>query len=360
MDDNVSRRVGGIVHTNVPDQDHIPHTLSLLEQINNTTAIGAKRAEYTPPSADPSSDSTLRRHDNEDTMNQPMTRTDTRGDLTATELKLEPGTFKEWPYESETLEHDQSDTQTSRSRQLSSTIALSHEDNTSHTMTHLGSRSRSHDTDQGHNIRSNPRGRDWQEFSDSDLEDIDSFNDDLDENFDIERTPRRKITLMATRPGDVLSFPKLSRVETIGGGNVNGRRYRPKPTQRFKSAFGQNTLGSRDNGMTGSRPLVDRLRQLIKPTRKDVDSIMCRYQTQFRYPRFAYLMHKIVRIVYIPREARLPPILNPFEKRFKPDVVSRANGPGPSQQGVRAMRMEGGSPASQEPGEAHEEHVVER
>ncbi|KAI8356873.1 hypothetical protein B0O80DRAFT_446009 [Mortierella sp. GBAus27b] len=329
------------------------------DNINNTTAIGAKRAEYTPPSADPFPDSTLRFHDNEDTMNQPMTRTDTRGDPAATELKLEPGTFKDWPFESETLEHDQSDTQTSRSRQLSSTIALSHEDNVSHTMTHQASRSRSHDTDQGHNIRPNPRGRDWQEFSDSDLEDIDSFNDDLDENLDIERTPRRKITLMATQPGDVLSFPKLSRVETIGGGNVNGRRYRPKRTQRFKSAFGQNTLGSRDNGVTGSRPLVDRLRQLIKPRRRDADSIMCRYQTQFRYPRFAYLMHRIVRIVYIPREARLPPILNPFEKRFKPDVVSRANEPGPSRQGMRAMQMEG-SPAGQQPGEAQEENVVER
>ncbi|KAF9357045.1 hypothetical protein BGX26_004341 [Mortierella sp. AD094] len=152
--------------------------------------------------------------------------------------------------------------------------------------------------------------------------DSDLFDDDLSFDPDLEGTAayRHRVLVSAPRPGDVLSFPRIKRMTTIGGSELNPRRNLsttdriPKVTSRRMASVSTGRMGSFKDGSLGLSNLGYRLKHMLLPGHKDEDSVKKQYQTQFKYPRWAYLMHLIVRQVFIPRKARLPQITNPFKE----------------------------------------------
>ncbi|KAF9146808.1 hypothetical protein BGX30_007726 [Mortierella sp. GBA39] len=175
----------------------------------------------------------------------------------------------------------------------------------------------------------------------STFRDLDSLpqNDQvyLDKDMATDRNTRRMMrnretTLKAPYAGDdILSFPRLSRVTTIGGGTSgrNGkapRRYRNSSNMMLESGTFHNTtadstLLSRPSAGSGGpnnekrRSFGECLLLFIQGGHWNASSSEERYQTRFRHPRLAYLIHRIIRAVYIPKKARLPPIPDPFAKR---------------------------------------------
>lgn len=159
----------------------------------------------------------------------------------------------------------------------------------------------------------------------------------LDKDMATDRNTRRvmrnrETTLKAPYAGDdILSFSRLSRVTTIGGGasGFNGRaprRYRNSSNMMMGSGTFHNTAadsttlshpsaGSGGPNSEKRRSFGENLLLFIQGGHWNSASSEERYQTQFRYPRLAYLIHRIIRIVYIPKKARLPPIPDPFARR---------------------------------------------
>ncbi|KAF9153927.1 hypothetical protein BG015_002296 [Linnemannia schmuckeri] len=150
-----------------------------------------------------------------------------------------------------------------------------------------------------------------------------------DRNVNARRMIRnREAILKAPYAGDdILSFPRLSRVTTIGGGTgvSNGRaprRYRNSAKMMMGSATSHNatvdstTLSRTSAGTAGPtnekrRSFGESLLLFIQGGHWHSGTAEERYHTRFRYPRLAYLIHRVVRVVYIPKKARLPPIPNP-------------------------------------------------
>ncbi|KAF9299455.1 hypothetical protein BGZ88_007917 [Linnemannia elongata] len=159
----------------------------------------------------------------------------------------------------------------------------------------------------------------------------------LDKDMATDRNTRRMMrnretTLKAPYAGDdILSFSRLSRVTTIGGGTGghNGRaprRYRNSPNMMmgsgtFHDTTANSTTGSRPSAGSGGpnhekrRSFGESLLLFIQGGHWNAASSEERYQTRFRYPRLAYLIHRIIRVVYIPKKVRLPPIPDPFARR---------------------------------------------
>ncbi|KAF9932687.1 hypothetical protein FBU30_007529 [Linnemannia zychae] len=166
----------------------------------------------------------------------------------------------------------------------------------------------------------------------------------------------REIMLRAPRAGDILHFPRLTKARSIGGGAIHGgssRRYcLPANVQngsstdpRLISATFSLTARPTAAGAAGAaartqdnnerrQSFVEKLLILLQGGKWNSAAADRRYQTQFRYPRFAYLVHRIVRVVYIPKEVRLPPIPDPFVRRphvvFSEDQSRRSTLGGPS------------------------------
>ncbi|KAF9955613.1 hypothetical protein BGZ70_010172 [Mortierella alpina] len=154
---------------------------------------------------------------------------------------------------------------------------------------------------------------------------------------------RRRASLVASNPGDVLSFPRLAKVATIGGsvGPPSLQRFRTSTntattatTRPSKSSSaGRPTFLSssdRSNSMRASlkkRFKIPGIRNIRGIRRRDSVLETERYQTRFEYPRCAYLLHMVVRRLWIPREVRLPPIANPLRRTFtsRPVSVLEAN-----------------------------------
>lgn len=112
---------------------------------------------------------------------------------------------------------------------------------------------------------------------------------------------RPSISLTATKPGDVLTLPQLTRVRTIGGSDGSGRyRVRASKTSSTKNA----TFAS------SRRSFVERLSFSVRGDRR-VASLMESYQSAFRWPRGAYVMHFLVRWILVPSSMRLAPIKRP-------------------------------------------------
>lgn len=159
----------------------------------------------------------------------------------------------------------------------------------------------------------------------------------LDKDMATDRNTRRvmrnrETTLKAPYAGDdILSFSRLSRVTTIGGGTSgsNGRaprRYRNSSNMMmgpgtFHNTTADSTTLFRPSAGSGGpnnekrRSFGESLLLFIQGGHWNSASSEERYQTQFRYPRLAYLIHRIIRVVYIPKKARLPPIPDPFARR---------------------------------------------
>ena len=137
---------------------------------------------------------------------------------------------------------------------------------------------------------------------------------------------RRRASLVAADPGDVLSFPRLAKVATIGG-SVG-----PSPVQRYRtstntattgttrpsksSSAGRATLSAADRSNSMRPSLKERfripgMRGIRGIRRRDSVLDIDRYQRMFEFPRCAYLLHRVVRLLWIPSEVRLPPIPNP-------------------------------------------------
>ncbi|CAO3573513.1 unnamed protein product [Mortierella alpina] len=154
---------------------------------------------------------------------------------------------------------------------------------------------------------------------------------------------RRRASLTAANPGDVLSFPRLAKVATIGGsvGSPSLQRLRTSTntattatTRPSKSSSaGRPTFMSssdRSNSMRASlkeRFKIPGLRNIRGIRRRDSVLDIERYQTRFKYPKCAYLLHMVVRRLWIPREVRLPPIANPLRRTFasRPVSIHEAN-----------------------------------
>ncbi|KAF9936531.1 hypothetical protein BGZ67_002254 [Mortierella alpina] len=138
---------------------------------------------------------------------------------------------------------------------------------------------------------------------------------------------RRRASVVAANPGDVLSFPQLAKVATIGGtlGPPSLQHYRTSThtattgtTRPSKSSSaGRATFLSATDRSNSMRPsLKERfkipgIRNIRGIRRRDSVLDIERYQTKFEYPRCAYLLHMVVRWLWVPREVRLPPIPNP-------------------------------------------------
>ncbi|KAF9911181.1 hypothetical protein EC991_004405 [Linnemannia zychae] len=161
----------------------------------------------------------------------------------------------------------------------------------------------------------------------------------LDKDLDTDRNARRVIrnreaALRAPYAGDILNFPPLSKVRTIGGGSGSGRsprRYRNSAnilggavtfansgSKTFFRPSATTTGGSGGGGDISNekrRSFGESLLLFIQGGHWNSATAEERYQTRFRYPRLAYLIHRIIRVMYIPKKARLPPIPDPFAKR---------------------------------------------
>ncbi|KAF9543582.1 hypothetical protein EC957_000766 [Mortierella hygrophila] len=159
----------------------------------------------------------------------------------------------------------------------------------------------------------------------------------LDKDMATDRNTRRMMrsretTLKAPYAGDdILSFSRLSRVTTIGGGTSGRkgkapRRYRNSSNATMDSGTFHNTTAdsttlSRPSAGSGGpnnekrRSFGECLLLFIQGGHWNAASSEERYQTRFRCPRLAYLIHRIIRAVCIPKKVRLPPIPDPFAKR---------------------------------------------
>ncbi|GJJ68660.1 hypothetical protein EMPS_01006 [Entomortierella parvispora] len=167
-----------------------------------------------------------------------------------------------------------------------------------------------------------------------------SDGDDIVDAFGISKVSdhSRQYSLRAPQAGDVLTFQKLDRVTTIGGSDLRTphRIYRPSMAssnsrrRTMATMRGSSKSSSLGNMLNLSSPL--RFLSSGPSSNKDQPHVaggeqnqeyqlqlsdrgvgeQGRYQCHFHFPRMAYLMHQIVRLLYIPREARLPPIPNPF------------------------------------------------
>ncbi|KAG0281893.1 hypothetical protein BGZ95_007951 [Linnemannia exigua] len=163
----------------------------------------------------------------------------------------------------------------------------------------------------------------------------------LDKDMDTDRNARRTFrerepTLKAPYAGDILNFPRLSKVRTIGGGIGNGRS--PRRYRNSTNLMGSSGTFTDTTSTTFSRPSAATSRGAGRGGRRGVGNEKRRsfgeslllflqgghwnsataeenYQTRFRYPRLAYLIHRIVRVIYIPKKARLPPIPDPFARK---------------------------------------------
>jgi hypothetical protein len=164
----------------------------------------------------------------------------------------------------------------------------------------------------------------------------------LDKDMATDRNVRRmnrhrEAALKAPYAGDdILSFSRLTRVTTIGGGGVCGengrtpRRYRNSANTMGSATF-HNTTNTKKNSMTPSGPSTGTTGPNNEKRRSFGESLLLfiqgghwnsatseeRYQTRFRYPRLAYLIHRIIRVMYVPKKARLPPIPDPFARRSR-------------------------------------------
>ncbi|KAG0046058.1 hypothetical protein BGZ83_008745 [Gryganskiella cystojenkinii] len=165
----------------------------------------------------------------------------------------------------------------------------------------------------------------------------------------------RRASLKAPFAGDVLSFPRLTRVTTIGGSDIRsptfhgprssslaasrrrtllgrgkgsssnsksssiGNLFRLSGPSSRAPTFSSNSNSNRNNSYNQQAIGCEEDPQNLQPQRSM--SSQERYQCQFRWPRIAYLLHQIVRFVYIPRRVRLPPIPNPFSHSKRPYQV---------------------------------------
>ncbi|KAF9570723.1 hypothetical protein EC968_001454 [Mortierella alpina] len=149
---------------------------------------------------------------------------------------------------------------------------------------------------------------------------------------------RRRASLVAANPGDVLAFPRLAKVATIGG-SVG-----PPTLQRFRTSTNTATTGTTRPSKSSSagratflstadrsssiRPSlkgrfkIPGMRGIRGIRRRDSVLDIGRYQTLFKYPRCAYLLHMVVRRLWIPREVRLPPISNPLRRASQSNAAS--------------------------------------
>ncbi|KAF9099340.1 hypothetical protein BGX29_007169, partial [Mortierella sp. GBA35] len=178
-------------------------------------------------------------------------------------------------------------------------------------------------------------------FQDLDIERQDEriyLDKDMDTDRNVRRIRNREATLKAPYAGDVLQFSRLSKVRTIGGSDgTSPRRYRNSGNllgggggrgvncDSNNNANGNSTTLPRSS-LTGQadqseqrRSLGESLLSFIQGGHWNSNSAEGRYQTRFKYPRLAYLIHRIIRVVYIPKKVRLPPIPDPFARR-RPSV----------------------------------------
>lgn len=112
------------------------------------------------------------------------------------------------------------------------------------------------------------------------------------------------VSLSATNPGDVLALPHLTRVRTIGGSDGTGRFRSKRPS---KTSMSRATTFASSKG----RSLAERLRFTVRGDRRNLMSVVESYQSAFRWPRGAYVMHLLVRWIMVPASARLPAIKRP-------------------------------------------------
>ncbi|KAG0372872.1 hypothetical protein BGX24_012469 [Mortierella sp. AD032] len=145
----------------------------------------------------------------------------------------------------------------------------------------------------------------------------------LDKDMDTDRRARRIIrerekTLKAPYAGDILNFPRLSKVRTIGGGIGDGRsprRYRHPAnlmgssgpfTDTTSTTFSRPSASTSGGGGVGHekrRSFGESLLLFIQGGHWNSATAEENYQTRFRYPRLAYLIHRIIRVTYVPKKA---------------------------------------------------------
>ncbi|KAF9286463.1 hypothetical protein BGZ68_002887 [Mortierella alpina] len=186
----------------------------------------------------------------------------------------------------------------------------------------------------------------------------------------------RRSSLVATDPGDVLSFPRLAKVPTIGGslGSPSVQRFRTSnntattgTTRPSKSSSaGRTTFLSASDRSNSMRPsLKERfkipgLRSVRGIRRRDSVQELERYQTKFEYPRCAYLLHMVVRRLWVPREVRLPPIPNPLRRTFssRPASVLEAHDSEAVLTVMEAMEMSQNEPYRETPLQRQDDEEV--
>ncbi|KAG0027082.1 hypothetical protein BGZ82_009161 [Podila clonocystis] len=158
------------------------------------------------------------------------------------------------------------------------------------------------------------------------------------------------VNLSATKPGDVLALPHLTRVRTIGGSDGTGRFRAARVARPAKpSASRATTFAS-----STKRSFADRL-NFIRGDRRNLLSEVESYQSAFQWPRGAYVMHLMVRWILVPSSARLPAIKRPpfgesviQERKSSVDMI-RSGCWNPS--GVEALREVTVQPKKEEPQE---------
>ncbi|KAF9202238.1 hypothetical protein BGZ49_007579 [Haplosporangium sp. Z 27] len=150
----------------------------------------------------------------------------------------------------------------------------------------------------------------------------DSLNESSGFETDRERTTtsHRKLMVKISDPHDVFTFTRLKKITTIGGSDMTPRDSRrsiersPTPGSRRIVTAPTPRKISIKGGYGELSSLGLWFKRLLLPGYKDDECVRRQYREQFKYPRWAYLMHLIVRRVYIPRKVRLPQIPNPFKK----------------------------------------------
>ncbi|KAF9113347.1 hypothetical protein BGX27_001736 [Mortierella sp. AM989] len=177
----------------------------------------------------------------------------------------------------------------------------------------------------------------------SDSNDSYLLDDDFDFDTDLRRasTSHRKVVVSAPRPGDVLAFPRLKKSTTIGGSDLVSEQATKSVPRRATTT----SIGCKVNirgASTGLSSLGCWFKRLFWPGHEDEGSVLRHYQNEFKHPRWAYLMHLVVRQVYIPRKARLPPIPNPFKQRQGSNSINQE---GAYQQAIRPGILSPQAPA---------------
>ncbi|KAI8602790.1 hypothetical protein EDD21DRAFT_370889 [Dissophora ornata] len=293
----------------IADADHRPPMLSILDQQHSEDTA---RMDYTYSFPYPSSSETRpRRPDQGDTSIHPLTRIDMEEGGTLNTAHVD---VREEEVSDQRLDID------GASNYQPPTSAGSHTGKISVATFPLSStQSYSHGT--------NPRGR-LSDATVSDFEDI--FDNDLELESNIERSSRHPSTLSHSteHPTDSVLSSKLTRAMTIGGGIANTRRYRLSAPRTSGPLSGGVMIesGSRFHAIGGSATsFKDRLRFLIRGSRGHTDPVQQTYQTLFMFPKVAYLLHMLVRQIYIPREVRLPPIPNPLKERNRNNTLNTSS-----------------------------------